>query len=523
MNVVDYSHCSDAPSRSFRVSVDGHAVKVVETPPMDAAERARLAEEYRKIPYAEIYDVASMHVHYAHVGAGGSVAVRIDADVEIHSFRVHPFRREIRGVAAGKSLTFETGASRPGYFIVRINALPPLALIVDALELTAPTLANSDVIDAAQFLDDSTGATDQTPHFLRAFAAANHSGKTLLVPSGVYSVTQLHISRGRNFRIYLPAGCLIKVAPSRHGENEHRHGLWLQDSEDITIDGRGCIDHQAYEHYVVGRNHYQHGLVNYYTANELCPWTTQSPLFITGSRRITIDGLTIRNGRNFNINCRNCDDLVIRGVKILTPPACTPEYADGINTGSCQNVLVENCLIISNDDSIASGHYFSTYDNRPSGNHVVRGVLGWTLRGSGARLGFYADHDQGDFTFENCDFVAMVYTSCLIHPLRPGTDGRPSRYGTIRMRDCAFDEAERLDSFLDAQKPVIERLELVNVTFFGKPRESAAIIVAGDPAHPIGRVLLENMRVAGRFVIELSQVPSRIENVREIIVTAKLG
>ena len=44
-----------------------------------------------------------------------------------------------------------------------------------------------------------------------------------------------------------------------------------------------------------------------------------------------INGLLLRNGRNLNINTRHCDKPILRHIKILTPPACTPEYADGIN------------------------------------------------------------------------------------------------------------------------------------------------------------------------------------------------
>jgi hypothetical protein len=331
-------------------------------------------------------------------------------------------------------------------------------------------------------------------------------------------VTQLHLQRGRNFRLYLSPGCLLKIKPSRHGENDHRHGLWLQDCDDVAVLGRGCIDHQAYEHYVHGRNNYQHGLVDYYTANDLCPWLTQSPLFITGSRRIRVDGLMIRNGRNFNVNCRNCDDLTLRRIKILSPPACTPEYADGINTGSCHRVLVENCLVACNDDCFASGHYFATHDTRTSEDHVVRGMLGWNLRASAVRLGFHTGHDQGDFTFEGCDFVGMIYTSLLIHPLQPTPAGRPAGYGRIRVVDCGFDDTPRLTSLLDAQKPVIQELALIRVAFQGQPRPGATLLVEGDPAAPIQRLRLARVSLNGHLVQTLDQIPSKISQVTEVVV-----
>jgi len=516
--IIDYGFAGDFPSRAFRLEADGSPVRVVETPPMNAGERERLAAEYRKLPaYCHIHDPACMHLHSAHLGAGGDVALRVEAVEEIRSFEVIPARRAAGARAEGRVLRFSSGTGDPRYFIVRINALPPLMVAIDAPEIELPVPDGDRVIDARPFLSDPTGKTDQTANFDKALAAANGAGRTLVVPPGVHAVSGLRLKNGRDFSLYLSAGCLLKVRPSARGENEHRHGLWLQDCENVSVTGRGGIDHQGYEHYVLGGNNYQHGMVDYYTANGLCPWITQSPLFITGSRRIRIEGITIRNGRNFNLNCRGCDDVVIRHVKILTPPACAPEYADGINTGSSRNVLIENCLVACNDDSFASGHYFSTYDRRASENHVVRGLLGWNLRGSGVRLGFYADHDQGDFSFEGCDFAAITHTTLLVHGLRRNAAGRPSRYGKIRVVDCTFD-VRRVQSLIAVEQAAIGELELVDVAFEGRPPPVAVFAVAGDPAAPIGRLLLRNVSCDGRRLVGLGQFPVRISDVTRVSV-----
>ncbi len=521
MTIEDHFIAGDFVSRSFQLRANDQPITVVETPPMDAAERERLAAEYRKLPdYCHIYDTAGMHLHYAHFAAAGDVTLRINASEEIRTFRIHPLRNKITARVDGRSLTFRTGSCGAQHFVVRINALPPLMLVIEEPDTGRPGPGDPAVIDAQAFLTDRTGRADQTDCFQRAFAAVDGTGKTLVVPAGTYLVTQLHVKCGRNFRLYLAPGCLLKIKPSAHGENEHRHGLWLQDCDDVAVLGRGCIDQQAYEHYVLGGNQYQHGTVDYYTANALCPWTTQSPLFITNSRRILVDGLVIRNGRNFNVNCRGCDDLTLRHLKIFTPPACTPEYADGINTGSCRRVLIEDCLVASNDDCFASGHYLGDYDTRSSVDHVVRRMLGWTLRGSGVRLGFFAAHDQGDFTFEDCNFVGMTHSSLLIHALRPTSAGRPGRYGTIRAQDCAFDEASRLSSLLDVQKPAIDQLELINFSLHGPPQPAAVFLVEGDAETGIGLLLLDNVSLNEQRVTRLDQLPHQIANVTKVIVTS---
>ena len=499
VTLSDYRIATDRPSRSFRLRINDQPISVVETPPMDAAERQWLADNYRRLPdYCHIYDVAGMHLHFAHLAAVGPTTVRIEVDEDILIFRVHPLRKRIAARTVGRALVLEIPAGRSRHFIVRINALPPLMLAIEAPDRNQPATGDPAVINASSFFIDARGGADQTENFHRAFAAANGTGRTLLVPAGTYSVSQLHLKAGRNFRLHLSPGCLLKVRPSPDGANDHRHGLWLEDCEDVAVTGAGCIDHQAYEHYVLGRNQYQHGMVDYYTANDLCPWITQSPLFITGSRRITVDGLVIRNGRNFNVNCRNSEDLTLRRLKVFTPPACTPEYADGINTGSCRNVLIEDCLVACNDDCFASGHYLSTYDHRTASNHVVRRMLGWNLRASGARLGFHADHDQGDFVFEDCDFVGMIYTTFLIHPLKPRPDGRLARYGAISICECAFDDAPLLSSLLDLQQPAIAKLEIRNFIFYGEPRKTAAFVVKAPPSEPLFPITLENLEINGR-------------------------
>jgi hypothetical protein len=332
----------------------------------------------------------------------------------------------------------------------------------------------------------------------------------------VYSIEQLHIRQGHDFTIYLAPGCLLKVRASEHGENQHRHGLWLQDCSHLTILGPGGIDHQAYEHYALFHNNYQDGLVDFYTSNELCPWISQSPLFMTGCRNILIDGLVIRNGRNFNINARNCDKLILRHIKILTPPACSPEYADGINTGSCRHVLVEDCLVACNDDCFASGHYFAKWDHRAAADHVIKRMLGWNMRANAVRLGFFAAYDQGDFSFQDCCFVAMPSGSLMVHALRPQANGRVSRYGTIRLSNCTFANTEKLQELFHVEKAAIDKLELKNVYFEGDRLEKARFVVEGDPTSPIDQCILEHVNFNDKRIDDIKEIPAEFSNIARI-------
>ncbi len=506
----------DQVSRSFTLRANGVNVPVVEVPAMTGDERQMLQAAYQKMPsYCHIDDPACMHLHVAHMLANSNVRMEITAQEEIKEFRIHPLAWEIKGKVKGRALYFKVVQKRqPAYYIVRINQLPPLMVAVDSPE--KPNADTIHVLDAAGYITDRTGAIEQTNGILAAFAAANGTGKTVHMPAGVYLVDQLRIRGGHDFKINLAPGCVLKVKHSAHGENEHRHGLWLENCHNVTITGRGAIDHQAYEHYVVSGNNYQHGMIDYYTSNELCPWISQSPLFITGCRNILIEGITIRNGRNFNINARNCDSLTIREVKIFTPPACTPEYADGINTSSCRDVHVENCFVACNDDCFASGHYFAAFDNRSSQNHMVCGMLGWNMRANAIRLGFYSNFDQGDFTFEDCHFVAMPFGAVLIHALRNKSDGSPCRYGSINMIDCYFDDAQRLPSLFKIEKAAVEKFTMENVVYYGPTRPASRMVLEGAPGAPIKSALLKNVRVNGKKIRAADDSLLQLRNISDI-------
>ncbi len=510
-----YSFEHDVASRSFAVTANGCEIPVAEVPAMDAAERNRMAEAYLKLPsYCHIYDPACMQLHAAHLAGNGDIDLLITVAEEINDFDVYSIVAPSRALKSGKVLKLAVkGKQEPRYFIIRIDQLPPLVVAIDRLETLDKH--SSSVIDASRYLTDASGRSDQTPGLQKAFEAANGTGRMLYIPRGTFRIDQLHIINGHNFSIYLAPGCLLKVRPSEQGENQHRHGLWLQDCRNLTIWGPGGIDHQAYEHYAIYHNNYQDGMVDYYTSNEGCPWITQSPLFITGSQNIVVDGLVIRNGRNFNINVRNSDHITLRRIKILTPPASTPEYADGINTSSCRHVLVENCLVACNDDCFASGHYFAAWDHRSAENHVVRGMLGWNMRANAVRLGFYAAFDQGDFTFENCCFVAMPFGSVLIHALHPHGDGVPARYGTIRLSNCTFATAEKLKVLFSVEKASITNLELKKVRFAGGLQDRARFMVEGDPDAPIDRVELDHVFLNGKK-IDKENLLLQLKNIRRI-------
>ncbi len=61
----------------------------------------------------------------------------------------------------------------------------------------------------------------------------------------------------------------------------------------------------------------------------------------------------MRNGRNWNYNIVGCDRVALARCKILTPPACVPEFTDGIDVVSTDGLSIDGCFIHGNDDCFA--------------------------------------------------------------------------------------------------------------------------------------------------------------------------
>jgi polygalacturonase len=331
----------------------------------------------------------------------------------------------------------------------------------------------------------------------------NGLGKTLYIPRGEYLTDEIVIHNCKALSIYLDADALIRIKTSPTGENVQNRGIWIDHSEEIKIYGRGVLDHQGYENFRDGRNDYHYGFPGYdfYFKFEDIPAHDpflQSPILITYSKNVSVEGLVIRNSRNYNFNVRHSDHITVRGIKIITPAGSVPENTDGINVGSVQDMLIDNCLVYCNDDPFAFGHNLLPYDNRSVKNLTIRKMTGWNPRANGVRLGWAFNNYADRILFTDCHFSGMDDSAILIH--RHQHDNHQSEdslcYGTIRFEDCTFDDvAIETRPMIDVQGASIKSLELVRVTFDAMPKYRSIII--GGENMKIGRLLFENVTVGG--------------------------
>ncbi|MHB1458970.1 MAG: hypothetical protein ACYC0V_18830, partial [Armatimonadota bacterium] len=192
-NITSYIFEDDGISWAYRLMINGDEIPVTALPNIDAVECQRIANEYSKLPgYCHIKPQFAS-VHYSHIASVDELNVEIIAKEAIEEYALHPLRRGIQASIEDNVLRFTVDQSEPRYLIIEINELPTFCLIVDPPETDVPSLDDENVVNAADFLTDSSGEIEQTDGFARAVEAVNGTGMTLYVPSGVYLTDTIHL------------------------------------------------------------------------------------------------------------------------------------------------------------------------------------------------------------------------------------------------------------------------------------------------------------------------------------------
>jgi hypothetical protein len=518
--VVPYSFESDQKSEIFTVTVQDTRVPVAVVPNVDTRQTSHIVEEYKKLPeYCWIED-RYITAHYVHFSADSIVNLEVNTNEQIKKFTIYPRRTHVKASIDENRLNFSLDQKQSRYYLLSINELPMLVIIMESnIEKADP----SEMISLEKFSGGEKSIDDYTEVFNKAIDKVDGTGKTLYIPAGEYITDAIKIVDRSNFNIYLESGSLIKIKPSPPGENIPSAGILIKNSKNIRIYGNGCLDHQAYENFHDGINDYHYGFPGYdyyFKFEDVKPNSIylQSPVMLIYSQNITIEGLLIRNGRNYNVNSRHCDNITIRNVKVITPAGSVPENTDGINIGSYRNFLIENSFVYCNDDCFSMGHNLLPYDNRSEQNLVIRNFVGWNPRANAVRLGWASNTYNGDMLFQNCDFSGMDDGSMIIHKHTSTGKVSPDSlcYGTVRFENCTFDDVDRYTrQLIEVQNVCMKSLEYVNVSFDAIPKIKANIY--GDAESKIGTLLIDNMMIGGEKVTK-DNINFDLKNIKKIII-----
>lgn len=186
---------------------------------------------------------------------------------------------------------------------------------------------------------DKSGRVNSACAIQKAIDDCSENGGRVYVPAGRFLSGFLRLRS--NVELYLEQGAELI---SDLGENTG-YFLYANNEKNITISGEGRIDGQ-------GRLRFEEdGADGGYG---------ECPLNVTGDRPRTsffenIENLTVRNitfydAAFWTLHMAGCKNVLIDGIRILNNDRGPNN--DGIDPDCCQNVVIQNCLIESGDDSI---------------------------------------------------------------------------------------------------------------------------------------------------------------------------
>jgi hypothetical protein len=73
-------------------------------------------------------------------------------------------------------------------------------------------------------------------------------------------------------------------------------------------------------------------------------------LYLGGCERVTLTGVTIRDGANWTVWLVGCDDVLVHGIRLYNDLRLP--NSDGIDIDRCRNVRISHCHIEAGDDAI---------------------------------------------------------------------------------------------------------------------------------------------------------------------------
>ena len=336
----------------------------------------------------------------------------------------------------------------------------------------------------------------------KALDLAKASGGKVLLPAGeyrcgplqLYSKTQLEIAKGATLRLQNE----IEGFPSAKGR--YLNFIEVANATDVKISGGGTVDGQG---------------ESWWQATEAKALTLRRPqlLFVAGSQRIEISGITLLNPPNTHVSLKNTRDVYIHDITIQAP-ANSPN-TDGINI-SAQNATIERCLVNTGDDNIAInfGNKSAAAGEPEVANMVIRNcTFGY---GHGLSIGSYTSGGLSNLRVSNCTFDGT--TSAIRIKTARGRGGvlDSVSYENITIRNARYPifiseyypkepktPQEDKATVPGAYTPRYQYISLKNIVV---TNSQEALILWGIPESPIQGVRLENVTISAKNSAQLYNV-----------------
>ncbi len=396
-----------------------------------------------------VYPTAARVGSVASVWAGGAVEVAVRPAFAFERVVVRPRDRDIRPeVDADGAVRFAVPPATPD---------GPMLLSVEFDgRLRQPLFL---FVNPSEEEEDSPDPDDPNVRFFG--------------PGAVHEAGRVELTSGQT--LYIAGGAVLRA------------NVVARDAENVAIRGRGILDGNGHT-WEMGR---QERLVH-----------------LAGCRNVRVEGVTILNGRTWQVVPAGCDGVTIRGVKIVSSSASD----DGIDVVSSRNVTVDGCFVRTKDDCVAIKGVpdFHPRAELPVEDVRVENCVFWNGEwGNALEIGYETRVDAiRRVTFHNCDILrceAERFGSGGALTIHNGDRAVVSDvlYEDIRIEDCreklidfkiCFDRYSR-----DAERGQIRGVTLRDVRVVDGP-PPVSILQGFDGDHLPQDILLEDVAILGQAV-----------------------
>lgn len=373
------------------------------------------------------------------------------------------------------------------------------------------------------------GKTVCTKQIQRAIDLCEESG-TVCIPKGVFRSGALYLKS--NMTLHLEEGATLlgsdniedyplKGYPFEGLDQLCYASLINVDGaryENITISGKGCIN--------------ANGVALFRAEMDEARGKRGRAIFLRNVKNLVMEGVTIRQSPAWCVHLAYCENVSIRNVEIHTKfDENGRQYphifnGDGIDVDACQNVVIEDSYIASQDDCIAIKSGRNEEGRRvgiPSKNIVIRNCKFY--HGFGVAVGSEMSGGVEDVLVKNCSFTDSFSIASL-----KAIRGRGAYIRNVRYENCSlvnrnaevgvtkwFRGALYMDGFygmdeFDADKketvdettPVIEDVCMKDISV--ETVAGHAIYLCGLPESTFKNVTLENVTAHGEYGIKTKNI-----------------
>jgi polygalacturonase len=174
--------------------------------------------------------------------------------------------------------------------------------------------------------------------------------------------------------------------------------VYAQGASNVTIDGTGTIDGNGKKKDWLG------------SSKQHPERTRPMAIYLVQCSNVVLQDVTVKDAAMWAVVNLETDNLKIQHLSVHTPYGGT---RDGIDIVDCHHVLVEECTIFSEDDSIClkSGAARGCEDVLVRKNRVIQSTVANGLKLGTASRGGFKDVTFEDCVVENCDKAAMAVES----------------------------------------------------------------------------------------------------------------